>query len=697
MPVKKKTASKKTSAAGKTLVIVESPHKAETIQKFLGSKYMVTATIGHLRDLPKSRMGVKIEENFEPDYINVRGKADKIRELKTLAKDAKAIYLATDPDREGEAISWHLCSLLELDPSKASRIEFNEITKPAILKAVSEPRPIDMKLVDAQQGRRVIDRLVGYEISPLLWQKVGRGLSAGRVQSAALKLVCDREREIKAFVPREYWLITAKLARQDSRSRTGFPARLEKYKNKKIDIPDKAACDAVLDALKTGKYTVASIKEKVEQKKPYAPYTTSTLMQDASYRLGFGPERTRRVAQQLYESGYITYIRTDSVRISSEADAACKAFISAQYSAAYLGSNTFSNRNKGTQDAHEAIRPSDVNLVPEKAAAKMDAEQEKLYRLIWSRFVASRMKPALYDTQTVDIKNGDYSFRANSRTLKFDGFLAVYSENDAEEKALPALNEGEDLKEIKVDCEQKFTEPPSRYTEASLIKELEDKGIGRPSTYAAIVSNLEDRKYVKKEKKAIAPTSLGMKVTEDVMEVYFKEIVDTGFTASMESDLDNVEEGSAEWKSVVGAYYNSYVKDQVREAQDKLVKMEKEVVLTDEKCPQCGKPLALKQGRFGEFLACTGFPDCSYSRSIIKSTGVSCPKCGGDIIVKRSRKGKLFYGCSNYPKCDQVFWYMPVNKKCPKCGSLLVKRGRSLVCSSEDCRYREKTEEQSEE
>lgn len=697
MPVKNSRSAKKTSAAGKTLVIVESPHKAETIQKFLGSKYVVTATVGHLRDLPKSRMGVTIEDGFKPDYINVRGKADKIKELKALAKDANKIYLATDPDREGEAISWHLCSMLGIDPQEASRIEFNEITKPAVLKAVAEPRPIDMKLVDAQQGRRVIDRLVGYEISPLLWQKLGRGLSAGRVQSAALKLVCDRERQIRSFIPKEYWNITARLSKADSKKKADFSARLEKYNNKKISISNKQECDAIVEALKTGKYTVASIKEKAEQKKPSPPYTTSTLMQDASYRLGFGPEKTRRVAQTLYEGGYITYIRTDSVRISDEADAACRAFISDNYSKSYLGSNTYSNRNKGTQDAHEAIRPSDVNIRPEQLSSKLDPDQAKLYRLVWSRFVASRMKPAVYDTQSVEIDNSAYTFRANSRSLKFDGFLAVYSDSEPEEKPLPPLTEGEELKEVRLDCEQKFTEPPSRYTEASLIKELEDKGIGRPSTYAAIVSNLEDRRYVRKEKKAVAPTALGMKVTEDVMETYFREIVDTGFTASMESDLDNVESGSAEWENVVGSYYNSYVKEQVREARDKLERVEAEVVLTDELCPQCGKRLALKQGRFGEFLACSGFPECRYSRSVVKTTGVKCPGCGGDIVVKRSRKGKVFYGCSNYPECSQVYWYMPVDKKCPKCGSLLVRRGKQLVCSNADCGYREKAEDQSEE
>lgn len=699
---KKRTRSLKPSAKDKTLIIVESPHKSETIQKFLGSKYLVAATVGHLRDLPKSRLGVDIENDFEPEYINVRGRGDKVREIKALAKDAKAVCLATDPDREGEAISWHLCNLLEINPEEAERIEFNEITKDAVKTAVKDTRPIDMALVDAQQGRRVIDRLVGYRISPLLWQKVRRGLSAGRVQSAALKMVCDREREIQAFVPEEYWNITAELVKATYTEKKPLPftAKLERHKGAKIKISNKEACEAVVAELKSGKYTVASIKKNKDRKKPYAPYTTSTLMQDASYRLGFSPDKTRWLAQQLYEGvnikgygkiGLVTYIRTDSVRISAEADAACKAYIKKVHGEKYVGNNVFSNKKKGAQDAHEAIRPTDINISPNDVNQSADADLAKLYNLIWSRFVASRMKPAVYDTVSLDIANGDYTFRANSRELLFDGYLKVYGDSSEEVGSpIPPLSEGEALIEKNLLSEQKFTEAPSRYTEASLIKEMEDKGIGRPSTYAAIVSTLVDKRYVKKEKRALIPTDLGMTVTEDVMEVYFKEIVDTGFTAKMEERLDDVAEGEAEWREVVGDYYNRYVKDQVAEAEEKLEEMKAEPVITDELCPECGKPLALKEGRFGEFLACTGFPDCRYTRSIVKKTGVKCPGCGGDIIVRRSKRGKLFYGCSNYPDCEQVYWYQPVDRECPKCGSLLNKRGKRIVCSSRECDYKEK-------
>ncbi len=681
----------------KNLVIVESPSKAKTIGKFLGSRYKVVASVGHLRDLPKSRLGVDIDHGFEPEYINVRGKADLIREIKTEAKEAADIYLATDPDREGEAISWHLCGLLGIDPSKAKRIEFNEITKPAIQEAVRHPRAVDMRLVDAQQGRRVIDRVVGFKISPLLWNKVRRGLSAGRVQSAALKIIVDREREIKAFVPKEYWAISADLKKLTGRS-AKFNAKLEQYKGKKIYVPDKNSSERILEALKKGSFAVSSLKEKRDTKKPFAPYVTSTLMQDASVRLGFSPERTRRTAQQLYEGinikgrghlGLVTYIRTDSVRISEEADAACKAYIKQHFSDEYLGRNVFTNRNKGTQDAHEAIRPSYVDLEPSELEDSLTPDQFKLYRLIWSRFVASRMKPAVYDSVTADIDNGDYGFRASGRRLVFDGYLKVYSDNAEEkDKPLPPLVEGEALSLIELHAEQRFTEGPSRFTEASLIKELEDKGIGRPSTYASIVSTLEERRYVKKDKKSLAATDLGAKVTE-IMEDYFREIVDTGFTAEMEEKLDTVAEGGFAWRDVVSEYYDGYIKEQLEKAQGQLERVKVEAEPTGDVCPQCGRPLVRRQSRYGEFVGCSGYPACRYIKPNIVNIGVKCPKCGGELVRKRSRKGKTFYGCSNYPACDQVYWYLPVDKKCPECGSLLTERGRSLICSNPDCSYSE--------
>ncbi len=689
--------------AAKNLVIVESPSKARTIEKFLGSRYRVVATKGHLRDLPKSRLGVDIEDNFTPEYINVRGKGDTIKEIKEAVKESSKVYLATDPDREGEAISWHVCSILGIDPLKADRITFQEITKPAVTEAVKNPRPVDMALVDAQQGRRVIDRVVGYKISPLLWAKVARGLSAGRVQSAALKIICDRESEIEAFVPKEYWSITGLFTSPGlspaKEKKESFSARLEQYKGRKLTVGSAEENAKVRKALDQGSYRVGPIEEKQVAKKPYAPYTTSVLQQDASIRLGFTPKKTMMLAQELYEGvtvkghgtiGLITYIRTDSVRVSELADRACKDLIKERYGDKYLGNNVYTNRKKGAQDAHEAIRPSYVDLDPDEIKESLSGDQYKLYRLIWSRFVASRMKPALYDAVSADVVNGDYVFKAAGRKLVFDGYLRVYNDEGEKDRMLPELKEGADLKLLELTSEQKFTEPPSRFTEASLIKELEDKGIGRPSTYAPIVTNLLDRRYVYREKKSLAPTELGMRITREIMEVYFREIVDAGFTASMEEKLDKVEEGEESWQNVVSDYYHGYMEGQLNIAEKELDKIELASQLTGELCPECGKPLAVKHGRFGDFLACTGFPGCRYTRNIVTGTGVNCPKCGREIIERRSRKGKLFYGCSGYPECDQVYWYKPVNKKCPKCGSLLVIRGRNLVCSNSECKYYEK-------
>ena len=700
-------------AAKKKLVIVESPSKAKTIGKFLGSKYKVMASVGHVRDLPKSRMGVKIEDDFEPEYINVRGKAQLIKELKAAASESDKVYLATDPDREGEAISWHICNLLDIPAEKANRVEFHEITKNAVTEALEHPRAIDLDLVDAQQGRRVIDRVVGYGISPVLWSKVARGLSAGRVQSAALKIICDREALIDDFEPKTYFAISADLATDDSTpaklKKTTFTAKLDKIGSKKVVFPDdkhdatiskQEDADKIAEDLRNGEYTVKAVEAKETNTKPYAPYTTSVMQQDASVRLGFAPKKTMLIAQQLYEGvnvkgqgqvGLITYMRTDSVRVNPQADAACKALIAENYGKEYVGSGFFSNKKQNTQDAHEAIRPSNVGLSPEALESSLTSDQFKLYKLIWSRFVASRMAPALFDSMSVDISCGKYGLKASGRRMKFDGFLKVYNiSSEEKDKPLPAMEEGQDLVFVDLNNEKRATEPPSRFTEASLIRELEEKGIGRPSTYAPIVSTLMERKYVAKEKKALMPTDLGKLITKDVMEVYFPEVVDVEFTSRMEEDLDKVAEGELPWKKVIGDYYNGHLKGEIETARKQMEKVKPQVELTDELCPQCGKPLALRHGRFGDFLACSSFPACKFTKSIITSTGVKCPKCGKDIIVKRSRKGKTFYGCSGYPDCDQVFWYKPVQKECPKCGSLLVERGRSLVCSNAECDYRER-------
>ena len=691
-------------ATAKNLVIVESPSKAKTIQKFLGSRYNVIASAGHLRDLPKSTLGIDMDNDFEPKYINVRGKADLIKSIKKEAKSAGKIYLATDPDREGEAISWHLCGLLGIEPERAYRVVFPEITKTAVLEGIKNSRPIDMNLVNAQQGRRVMDRIAGYEISPVLWSKIGKGLSAGRVQSAALKIICDREREIEDFTADEYWVISADLTKQTGtqvqQKKNTFNAVLASKKGRKVELKCKEDSDKVLAALKDGDYVVSKLEESETSKRPYAPYTTSTMQQDAANKLNFSPTKTMMLAQQLYQgisvkghgtTGLITYMRTDSVRISDEADAACKAYIAEEYGREYLGNNRYSNKAGAAQDAHEAIRPSHMDMVPEDVKDSLTPEQYKLYKLIWSRFVASRMKPALYNSVSAEIENSGYIFKAKGSTLKFQGYQRAYSDGSKEDndKALPPLETGEVLKLVDLNGEQKFTQPPSRFTEASLIKEMEENGIGRPSTYATIVNTLTTKRYVAKEKKSLMPTDLGEKITYVIMEPYFKELVDVSFTANMESELDKVEEGKLRWQNVVGDYYNGYLKDELVKARSEVEKIVTAPEYIGEDCPDCGQPLVKKNGKFGSFIACSNYPKCRYTRTIIVGTGVPCPKCGNEIIVKRSRKGKTFYGCSGYPECDQVYWYKPVDKKCPKCGSLLVERGKKLVCSGENCSYSE--------
>lgn len=693
--------AKKKQTRKKNLVIVESPSKAKTIGKFLGSNYKVIASVGHVRDLPKSTMGIDIENDFEPRYINIRGKGDVIKSLKKEAKAAGKIYLATDPDREGEAISWHLAYLLGIDPEEPCRIVFNEITKTAVKNAVKNPRKIDMGLVDAQQARRVLDRVVGYSISPLLWKKVRRGLSAGRVQSAALKLICDRENEILEFNPVEYWNIFA-----DLKGEKTFESKLTLYKGKKIEngtIGTKAESDSIIKEVKAGEFTVAKVEEKTRSRKPQAPYTTSSLQQDAANRVNFNTRKTMQIAQQLYEGvevkghgtiGLVSYIRTDSTRISEEARAAAKEYITEKFGADYYGGIIYVNKNKDAQDAHEAIRPSNVALDPESIKDSLTTDQYKLYSLIWSRFVASQMTNAEYFGVTADIENGQCIFRATGSKLTFDGFLKVYSMSDIDEdKMLPDLKEGQKLKAEKIRGEQSFTQPPARFTEASLVKTLEELNIGRPSTYAPIVATLTDRRYIKKEGKSLKPTDLGFTVT-NLLSEYFKEIVDVGFTAEMEDKLDEVGVSISDWKQILRDFYGDFEKE-LKEADENVEKMDDEEI-TDIKCELCGKYMVKKHGRYGEFLACSGYPECKNTKPVVKEIGVDCPKCGKPIVEKRSRRGRIFYGCSGYPECDNSYWNKPVNKKCPKCGALLTEKKtksfEGLVCSNSECGYKEKTE-----
>ena len=680
----------------KTLVIVESPSKAKTISKYLGSRYKVVASVGHVRDLPKSKLGIDVENDFEPQYISIRGKGDLIKELKKEAKKAGKIYLATDPDREGEAISWHLAFLLGIDPESPCRIEFNEITKNRIKEAIKNPRAIDLSLVDAQQARRVLDRLVGYQISPLLWRKVRKGLSAGRVQSAALKIICDREKEIRSFVPEEYWTITAEFNKKKN-----FTAKLSYKNGKKIKISSKEENDKILEELSYNKYSVSKIIEKPRVKKPYAPFTTSSMQQDAANKLNFNTRKTMVVAQQLYEGidvgkrgtmGLITYLRTDSVRVSDEAKAEAASYVTEEFGEEYSANNIFSSKRKDVQDAHEAIRPSDVNLKPEGIKEYLSGDQFKLYKLIWTRFVASQMAAARYDSMQVDIENGKYRFRANGSKRLFDGYQKVYKTADEEkDNLLPELNEGEELKLIDIKGEQNFTQPPARFTEASLVKTLEELNIGRPSTYAPIVGTLGERRYVKKEKKSLIPSELGFLVT-DLMEEYFKEIVDVRFTASMEDRLDEVETTGHEWKQIIRDFYGLFRKD-LEKADAAIEKVVVEDKPTGEVCELCGKPMVFKAGRYGDFIACSGYPECRNTKPILKAIGVKCPKCGKDVIEKKSKRGKIFYGCSGYPECDMSYWNKPVNKACPKCGSLLTEKitkgEKGLVCSNQECDYKE--------
>ena len=687
----------------KNLVIVESPSKAKTIGKFLGSKYKVIASVGHLRDLPKSRIGIDIENEFEPQYISIRGKGDIIKELKKEAKKANKVYLATDPDREGEAISWHIANLLNIDLQEECRIVFNEITKTAIQKAIKNPRKIDLKLVDAQQARRVLDRLVGYQISPLLWRKLQRGLSAGRVQSAALRMICDREDAIKEFVADEYWNIVATLSKETSdkkiKEKNKFDAKLVKISGEKSVVTNEKSAKTIEKELAKGDYKVLSIEKKEKISNPHAPFTTSSLQQDAANKLGFSTKKTMIVAQQLYEGvliptrgtlGLLTYIRTDSVRISDEARQSAKNYIIEKFGDQYYAGAVYNNKKKDVQDAHEAIRPSYIDLTPDELYSVISKDQYNLYKLVWNRFIASQMSKAVYDSTAVNIENGKYSFRASGSVVKFDGYLKVYRNENETENKMPNVEKGDLLSLLNLDLEQCFTQPPPRYTEASLVKDLEEKNIGRPSTYAPIIATLAQRKYITKEKKSILPTDLGFLVT-DLMKSYFNEIVDVGFTAQMEDKLDDIEVKDANWKKIIEEFYAIFSKS-LKVADEQIEKVEIPDEPTGEICEICGKPMLKKNGRFGTFAACSGYPECKNTKPIVQKIGVSCPKCGKDIIQKKGKSGKIFYGCSGYPDCDQVFWNKPTDKKCPECSSLMVEKKNkktNFACSNPECGYKE--------
>ena len=685
---------------GKSLVIVESPAKAKTIEKYLGPGYRVSASMGHLRDLPKSTLGVDIEAGFVPDYRPIPNREETIETLKEEARQADSIYLATDPDREGEAISWHLMELLELPPEKTRRVTFNEITKNVVLDSIRKPRGIDMGLVDAQQARRILDRIVGYKLSPLLWTKIRRGLSAGRVQSVAARLVVDREEEIRAFVPEEYWLLDAHLSAKGSKA--AFAAHYYGTEKKKKELRSRAEVDAVIADVKDAPFTVKSVKRTDKPRSPAAPFITSTLQQEASRRLNMTPRRTMAVAQALYEglpvagqdsAGLITYMRTDSLRISAEAASAAKVFIQREYGQEYYPKQTRVFRTgKNAQDAHEAIRPADVELTPEKIRKDLTEEQYRLYRLIWRRFVASQMANAIYDNVAVDVLSAGHIFKAAASQLKFPGFTKVYdAQKDEEEKvkALPPLEEGDELTLRKLQEEQKFTQPPARYTEDTLIRALEEKGIGRPSTYAPTVSTILDREYVVKEGKQLKPTALGETVTK-FMEDRFGNIVDVQFTANMEAELDRVEEGEKPWKSVLSDFYGDFSKE-LSEAEEglkgKRIKVPDEV--TDEICPNCGKNLVVKSSRFGRFLGCPGYPECTFTKPIVIEMPGRCPKCGGRILKRTSKKGYTYYACEFVSDCGFMTWDVPVKDDCPECGKTMFKRSgrgyRKPFCINEEC------------
>ena len=687
------------------LVIVESPAKARTISKFLGRNYKVEASQGHVRDLPKSQLGVDVEHDFEPKYITIRGRGEVLERIRKEAKGAKSIILATDPDREGEAISWHLATILGIDPESACRVEFNEITEKTVKSAIKQPRAVNMQLVNAQQARRLLDRLVGYKISPLLWVKIKKGLSAGRVQSVATRMVVDREQEIEQFEPEEYWFVDAELRAGGKQ----LHARLIALDGERVSLSDQAQADAAKARVEQGGFVIRSVKRGEKRKHPAPPFTTSNLQQEASRKLGFTTAKTMQIAQQLYEGvdiegrgtlGLISYIRTDSVRLSDEAVAAAREAIAARYGAEYVPEkpNVYKGR-KSAQDAHEAIRPANIDLRPEEIKASLTKDQFNLYKLVYLRFVACQMADALYETQQIEIASESGAvLRSSAERLKFAGFTAVYEEgtddapaqDEAQAGAMADVNEGDKAELLGDEATQHFTQAPPRYTEASLVRALEEKGIGRPSTYAPTISTILARGYVMREKKQLFPTELGMMIT-NMMEEYFADIVDIAFTAGMEEQLDEVEEGKLDWHKVLSDFYGPFEKT-LENAEAKIEKVEIKDEVSDVPCDKCGAMMVYKLGRYGRFLACPNFPDCRNTKAIQIEIDAPCPKCGGKLLQKTSRKGRKFYGCERYPECDFVSWEMPVREKCPKCGSYMTlsrtKKGDFYVCANETCRER---------
>jgi len=677
--------------AKKNLVIVESPAKAKTIKKFLGKNFDVEASMGHVVDLPKSKMGINIEENFEPKYITIRGKGKVLKKLRKAKKKSEQVYLATDPDREGEAISWHLSRALKLDESK-NRIEFNEITKNAITKAINNPREIDQDLVDAQQARRLLDRLVGYKLSPLLWKKVRKGLSAGRVQSVAVKIICQREEEIEDFTPKEYWSITAIF----SDGKKDFEADLFKIDGENFDLGNEKEVNKVLKELEKNKYMIDDIKIKERRRNPYPPFTTSTLQQRASSVLNFSAKKTMFIAQQLYEGidigsegtiGLISYIRTDSTRLSNEARNEAQKYVIDNFGDKYYKGRQFGKSGSNTQDAHEAIRPTSAFRAPDKIKKYLTKDQYALYNLIWNQFVGSQMKPAVYKTYAIDILNGIYNFRFNGSELKFPGFLKLFN-GDNNDDYIPEVTKNDEIEAEEINPEQHFTNPPPRYTEASLVKTMEEEGIGRPSTYAPTLSKIVSRNYVDKKGKYFIPTDLG-KIVNELLNEYFPDVTDIEFTAQLEKRLDEIEEGKEKWQEILKDFYSDF-KERLEEARENMKKVNMDIE-TDIKCDKCGRPMVIKHGRYGKFLACSGFPECKNTKPYLDKIGVDCPKCeDGEVVKRKSKKGKTFYGCSNYPDCDFVSWDKPTNKKCPKCGSMMVekyskKRGKYYKCTNKEC------------
>ncbi|MCR5784654.1 MAG: type I DNA topoisomerase [Eubacterium sp.] len=671
----------------KYLVIVESPAKVKTIKKFLGKNYEVMASNGHVRDLPKSQLGIDVDNDYEPKYITIRGKGDILSGLRKEVKKADKIYLATDPDREGEAISWHLYHALKLEGKECSRISFNEITKNAVKESLKHAGEINMDLVDAQQARRVLDRIVGYKISPILWAKVKRGLSAGRVQSVALKIICDREEEINAFIPKEYWTLDALIDIKGEKK--PITAKFYGDKNGKLEISSKEDMLKIKNAVEKSKFSVDEVKRGTRTKNPPNPFITSTLQQEASKQLNYSTQKTMRIAQQLYEDGLISYLRTDSVRISEEAKGAAAEYILKEYGKEFLGADSAKKSNGKAQDAHEAIRPTDINRLPSDLKDKLSRDNFRLYQLIWKRFTASQMAAAKYDTTSVKISAGDYIFTVSASSISFKGFMSVYSEEDETSKdsnlLSSSIDEKSSLELNSLNEEQHFTQPPAHFTEASLVKALEELGIGRPSTYAPTITTILARRYITKENKNLFVSEIG-EVVNKIMKESFPDIINQNFTAKMEEQLDEVESGDMEWKNIVREFYPPFEKE-LEIAEKELEKVEIHDEVTDEICESCGRNMVIKYGPHGKFLACPGFPECRNTKPYLEKAGVKCPKCGKEVIIRRTKKGRRYFGCEGYPECDFVSWQKPSEEKCPQCGGYMVEKGNKLACADNNCGF----------